>query len=93
MTARLYWDVREQMVPGSESHADTSRLNLTWYGTYGELTGMYSYSSTMRQLNAGMSGSMVAHSEGVTFGQRTGDTVALIAAPGVSGASVGAGRV
>ncbi|HAN7163690.1 TPA: Dr fimbrial biogenesis usher DraC, partial [Escherichia coli] len=86
---RLYWDVREQMVPGSESHADTSRLNLTWYGTYGELTGMYSYSSTMRQLNAGMSGSMVAHSEGVTFGQRTGDTVALIAAPGVSGASVG----
>lgn len=86
---QLYWDVSEQMVPGSESHADTSRLRFGWFGTYGELTGMYSYSREMRQVSVGMSGSMVAHSEGVTFGQRTGDTVALIAAPGVRGVSVG----
>ncbi|MEB7742623.1 fimbria/pilus outer membrane usher protein, partial [Escherichia coli] len=86
---RLYWDVREQLAPGSENRADSSRLRLTWYGTYGELTGMYSYSSRLRQMNAGMSGGLVAHGEGVTFGQRTGDTVALVAAPGVKGASVG----
>ncbi|KDY61765.1 F1 capsule-anchoring protein [Escherichia coli 3-020-07_S3_C1] len=86
---RLFWEVHEQMVSGSEYNTDTSRLNLRWSGTYGELAGMYSYSSNMRQINAGMSGSMVAHGEGVTFGQRAGDTVTLVAAPGVSGASVG----
>lgn len=86
---RLFWEVHEQMVSGSEYNTGTSRLNLRWSGTYGELAGMYSYSSNMRQINAGMSGSMVAHGEGVTFGQRAGDTVTLIAAPGVSGASVG----
>ncbi len=86
---RLFWEVHEQMVSGSEYNTGTSRLNLRWSGTYGELAGMYSYSSNMRQINAEMSGSMVAHGEGVTFGQRAGDTVTLIAAPGVSGASVG----
>lgn len=39
-------------------------------------------------MNLGMSGSMVMHSEGLTFGQRTGDTIGLIVAPDVAGASV-----
>ncbi|GAB5125067.1 fimbria/pilus outer membrane usher protein [Escherichia coli] len=86
---RLYWDIREQFSPGSESREDSSRLNMTWYGTYGEMTGMYSYSRYMRQMSAGMSGGMVIHSEGVTLGQNSGDTLALISAPGVSGVSVG----
>ncbi|MFP1592111.1 fimbria/pilus outer membrane usher protein [Escherichia coli] len=62
---------------------------MTWYGTYGELTGMYSYSRGVRQMSAGISGGMVIHGEGVTLGQRPGDTVALVAAPGVNGAFVG----
>ncbi|TBN97408.1 pilin outer membrane usher protein SafC [Salmonella enterica subsp. salamae serovar 13,22:z:-] len=86
---RLYWDVREEMSPGSEPRKDSSRLSMTWYGTYGELTGMYSYSKYLRQISGGMSGGMVIHGEGITLGQRTGDTVALVAAPGVHGASVG----
>nr|WP_250189529.1 fimbria/pilus outer membrane usher protein [Escherichia coli] len=86
---QLYWDVRQEMVPGGGVGTDSSRLNLTWRGTYGELSGMYSYSSHMRQMDIGMSGGMVVHSEGITLGQMAGDTVALVAAPGVSGASVG----
>ncbi|EGM4553200.1 fimbria/pilus outer membrane usher protein [Escherichia coli] len=86
---RLYWDVREQVSPGNENHDARSHLNMTWYGTYGELTGMYSYSRSMRQMSAGISGGMVIHGEGVTLGQRPGDTVALVAAPGVNGAFVG----
>ncbi|MFI0604948.1 fimbria/pilus outer membrane usher protein [Escherichia coli] len=86
---RLNWDISEEMVPGSENSSDSSRVNLRWQGTYGELTGMYGYSSHMRQMSAGISGSMVAHSEGLTLGQRTGDTTALVIAPGISGASVG----
>lgn len=85
---RLHWDVREQVTPGNEANRDTSRLNLTWYGAYGEVTGMYSYSRYMRQMSAALSGGLVAHHHGVTLGQRTGETVALVEAPGVSGASV-----
>ncbi|OSL20956.1 outer membrane usher protein AfaC [Escherichia coli TA255] len=87
--SRLYWDVHEQVTPRSETREDNSRLNMTWYGTYGELTGMYSYTHSMRQMSAGMSGGMAIHSEGITIGQRTGDTMALVAAPGVNGAFVG----
>ncbi|UMS28672.1 fimbria/pilus outer membrane usher protein [Escherichia coli] len=86
---QLYWDIRERIVPDSGGSADSSRLNLTWYGTYGEATGMYSYSNHLRQMTAGMSGGMIIHRNGVTLGQRTGETMALVEAPGVSGASVG----
>ncbi|ELT9919690.1 fimbria/pilus outer membrane usher protein [Escherichia coli] len=85
---RLYWDISEEMVPSNENSSASSRLNLRWQGTYGELTGMYGYSSHMRQMSAGISGGMVAHSEGITLGQEMGDTTALVVAPGVSGASV-----
>lgn len=86
---RLYWNIQEQVSPGSGKREDSSRLNMTWYGTYGELTGLYSYSRSMRQMSGGMSGGMVIHDGGVTLGQRTGDTVALVTAPGVDGAFVG----
>ncbi|MBS9009113.1 fimbria/pilus outer membrane usher protein [Escherichia coli] len=85
---RLYWDMREQLVSGSKT-ADSSRLNLKWYGTYGDFDAMYSYSRNLRQLSAGMSGGILGHAEGVTLGQRTSNTIALISAPGISGASVG----
>lgn len=86
---RLYWDVSERIAPGSENNVDSSRLNLRWFGTYGELAGMYSYSSYIRQMSAGISGGMVLHNEGITLGQKGEDTVALVVAPGVNGASVG----
>ncbi|EKQ3378447.1 fimbria/pilus outer membrane usher protein [Escherichia coli] len=87
---RLYWDVREQMGAGDNTHnKNSSRLHMTWNGTYGELTGIYSYNSHIRQMNAGISGGMIVHSNGVTFGQRIGETTALVEAPGVAGAAVG----
>ncbi len=46
---RLYWDVSEQITPGSSTGNNSSRLNLGWRGTYGEVTGMYSYSTHLRQ--------------------------------------------
>lgn len=84
----LYWDLSNELVPGSENNHGSRRLNLRWQGAYGELTGMYGYSSYMRQMSAGISGGMIAHSEGITLGQTMGDTAALVVALGVSGASV-----
>lgn len=85
---RLYWDVRQQVVAGNNTDNNSSRISLSWDGTYGKLTGMYSSSTQLRQMNVGMSGGMIAHSNGITFGQKAGDTIALISAPGVNGASV-----
>ena len=87
---KLRWDVQEQMSPGSRSgYGDSSVLNLTWYDTYGELEGGYSYSRNSRQMNAGLAGGVVVHPHGTTFGQPLGNTVALVEAPGASGVSVG----
>lgn len=87
---RLRWDIREQMSSGSNTgYGDSSMLNLTWYGAYGELNGGYSYSRYSRQMNAGLAGGVVVHPHGATFGQPLGNTVALVEAPGASGVSVG----
>lgn len=87
---RLRWDVRESMAPGRrDADRSSSLMNLTWYGTYGELNGGYSYSKSLRQMNAGVAGGVIVHRNGITAGQPLGHTVGLIAAPGVAGAAVG----
>ncbi len=85
---RLFWSVGEQLYRGS-NNGETKRVSLDWKHTYGELNGMYSYSSVSRQLSLGASGGLLIHSHGITAGQKMGNTVALIEAPGVVGASVG----
>nr|WP_283317999.1 fimbria/pilus outer membrane usher protein [Edwardsiella anguillarum] len=86
---RLYWNVNEQIVQGSTSdNQNSSDLNLRWNGTYGEISGGYGYHKNGNQMNAGVQGSMVIHQHGVTFGQRLGNTAALIEAPNASGVSV-----
>lgn len=87
---QLSWDVREHMVPGSRyDNQDSSNLHLRYTGTYGEVSGGYGYSKFSRQMNAGIQGGMVIHQHGVTLGQRLGNAIALVEAPGVSGVSVG----
>lgn len=52
------------------------------------MTGGYGYDKNSRRLNYGLSGSVVAHANGITLGQPLGDTAALVAAPGAAGARV-----
>lgn len=85
---RLYWDIREQLTSGNTATGDNSNINLTWDGTYGEVTGNYSYNKNVSQMSAGISGGIVAYNGGVIFSQRLGDTTAIIEAPGADGVSV-----
>ena len=85
---QLYWDIRQQFAPGSDTYSDASRVNFIWYGSYGQFQGGYSYSDSFRQMNAGLSGTMVAHRKGVALGQKQGDTIALVEALGADGAEV-----
>lgn len=87
---RLSWDVRERMTPGNPAtDRNSSLVNLTWRGAYGELKGGYRYSPSSRQMNAGLAGGVVIHRHGITLGQPLGETVALVEAPGAAGVSAG----
>lgn len=86
---QLQWNVSKKVASGSATQSDNGHLGLIWNGTYGSLNGMYSYSDYAQQMNAGMSGSVIIHDHGIAFGQQSGDTLALVSAPGVKGGGVG----
>lgn len=54
-------------------------------GTYGSVSGSYDYSQDSQRLNYGIKGGILAHSDGITFSQELGETVALVKAPGAAG--------
>lgn len=85
---QLHWDIRERYKKNANKNI-SSDLSLNYHGTYGELRGNYSYDKKRRQLGIGANGKVLVTQHGVTAGQNTGDTIALIQAPGVDGASVG----
>ena len=56
----------------------------TYRGSQGTVTGNYSYNKYSQLVNYGMSGSVMAHADGVTLGQEMSDTAGLVKAPGLS---------
>ncbi|QLK62963.1 fimbria/pilus outer membrane usher protein [Enterobacteriaceae bacterium Kacie_13] len=61
----------------------------TWQGSAASVNGSYSTGADYHSTSLGMSGTLVAHSGGVTLSPFTGDTFALIEAKGAEGAKVG----
>lgn len=53
------------------------------------MTGNYNLSRYSRQSGVGLKGTLVVTGDGLTSGQPSGDTLALVEAPGVSGVPVG----
>ncbi|WP_374046673.1 fimbria/pilus outer membrane usher protein [uncultured Pseudomonas sp.] len=64
-------------------------VGLAWDAPSAKLAGNYSKSDDSRHLDLTASGSMVAHSGGVTFSQPVGETFALVEVPGVKGVGIG----
>ncbi|ECG5958019.1 fimbrial biogenesis outer membrane usher protein [Salmonella enterica] len=63
----------------------SSNASVTYDGTYGSVNGNYAYSKEQQTLNYGASGGILLHSDGLTFSQELGETVALVKAPGADG--------
>jgi len=84
---RLNWGV-QQGIAARGAGSNTTNLNSTLRGTYGELSGGYAYDGDMRRLNYGISGGVLAHENGITFGQQMGETLALIKIPSASGVDI-----
>ena len=73
---------------GSQGVGNSGNLNADYKGTYGEVNAGYAYDSNTQRLNYGLQGGIIAHANGVTFGQPMGETIALVQAPGASGVGI-----
>lgn len=82
----LAWSIQQSRA--NQGQGNSGHLDGDYRGTYGELTAGYGYDRNMQRVNYGLEGGILAHANGVTFGQEFGDTAALIAAPGASGVGV-----
>jgi outer membrane usher protein len=64
-------------------------VNAGYRSPFAVLNASYGSGSGYSQASVGVSGAVVAHPGGVTFGQPIGDTVGIVYAPGAAGARLG----
>ncbi|MGQ5846584.1 fimbria/pilus outer membrane usher protein [Serratia sp. IR-2025] len=83
----LNWSVQEGY--GNQGQGNSGNANLDWRATYGELVAGYAYDRSQQRVNYGVKGGVIAHEDGVTFGQPFGETAALVTAAGASDVAVG----
>ncbi|WP_447867680.1 fimbria/pilus outer membrane usher protein [Rahnella bonaserana] len=83
----LNWSVQQGY--GSQDTGNSGNVNADYRGTYNEVTAGYAYDRHSERLNYGLQGGIIAHKDGVTFGQSMGETPVLVKAPGASNVAVG----
>ncbi|EOX7394072.1 fimbria/pilus outer membrane usher protein [Enterobacter quasiroggenkampii] len=79
----LSWNMQQAYDADEKEYNNSAGVG--YDGTYGSVNASYDYSQDSQRLNYGLKGGIIAHSDGVTFSQEMGETVALIKAPGASG--------
>jgi outer membrane usher protein len=85
------WNQFNYGATASHSNDDTGSsysANAGYNSPYATLNASIGNGSSYSQASFGASGAVVAHAGGITFGQPTGDTIALVYAPGAAGAHV-----
>nr|WP_315316242.1 fimbria/pilus outer membrane usher protein [Pantoea vagans] len=85
---RLSWRVDQRYTSGDATSRNNADVSLGWTGTYGHISGDYSYDRNYHQRSLGIDGGLIAHRHGLTFTQELGETNALIVARGASGVQV-----
>lgn len=77
------------MTQGHSASSGTSgNIGAQLQGTYGNAGVGYSYARDLHDFNYQFSGGVIAHKNGITFGQPLGDTNILIKAPGAAGVGI-----
>ncbi|MEO7067202.1 MAG: fimbria/pilus outer membrane usher protein [Rhodanobacter sp.] len=74
---------------GDINSGSTGSVNAGYRGTHAQLNAGFGAGSGYSQSSLGVTGGIVAHPGGVTFGQTLGDTIAIIQAPDAAGARIG----
>lgn len=81
-------NLRYSLGQGVGETVNTTSLGLDYSGRYGAIGAGYSHDSSGNQMRFNASGTAVAHSKGVTFGQYLNGTGILVEVPQASGISV-----
>ena len=76
------------MSGGQSKNTGSFSTSLDYKGRYGNANIGYSNSDNYQQLYYGLSGGVLAHANGVTFGQPLNNTVVLVSAPGAKGVAI-----
>ena len=71
-----------------EDVGNAGTVNAGYNGSYAQVDASYGHGANYSQASLTASGSIVAHSGGITFGQPTSDTIAIVYAPGAAGAEL-----
>lgn len=69
-------------------HSNAGSLALDYKGRFGDIGGTYSYNKNSNQIGLTGNGSILAHRNGITFGQYMNETSILVEAEGAAGVSV-----
>ncbi|WP_139850407.1 fimbria/pilus outer membrane usher protein [Acinetobacter pullicarnis] len=69
-------------------HSNAGSLALDYKGRFGDIGGTYSYNKNSNQIGLNGNGSILAHRNGVTFGQYMNETSILVEAKGAAGVSI-----
>ncbi len=85
---RLSWNIDQRYKSGNTDSRNNGDIYLGWTGTYGHISGSYSYDLNYQQRSASINGGVIAHSQGLTLTQTLGENNALIEARGASGVKV-----
>lgn len=85
---RLSWSVDQRYNANEGASGNNGDMSLGWTGTYGNISGSYSYDRDYQQRSVAIDGGLIAHRHGLTFTQSLGETNALIEAKGASGVNV-----
>jgi outer membrane usher protein len=72
----------------SNGVGNSGSVNLDYQGGVGNASLGYNYNRDGQQVNYGLRGGVIAHSEGITLSQPLGESMAIISAPGARGAHV-----
>lgn len=82
----LSWSLRQGYATRNQGSSGSAELD--YRGGYGEADAGYAWDRHSRRLSYGLSGALTAHRDGITLSQPLGETVALVKAPGIAGASL-----
>ena len=67
---------------------DIGSVSINYDGSYGSIGAGYSYEKDSNQFTYTASGGILAHRDGITFGQPLGSTSILVKAPGAKGVNI-----
>lgn len=72
----------------SNGVGNSGSASLSYMGGAGNIDAGYNYSKDNQQVNYGVRGGVIVHSEGITLSQPLGESLAIVSAPGARGAHV-----